>query len=132
MDRQLLEDMIEDLEQAKRLIERRLRALYAMGVSVGITSDAPVGRGSIDRNDLKIEIERQRQAIMAQVEQVKAQAMATVNASHSGNSMFGGMSGGMFGQGMPHFGEGMPEPGSFDPEKLKELRQKIAESGGKK
>jgi hypothetical protein len=117
MDKRLLNEMVEDLEQIKRLVERHLRALRAMGAD---QSDAFADSESTHKNDIKAEIERQRQTIMAQVEQAKAQAMSAAQAARPT-----GM-GSMLGMGMPS-GAGMSGVGSLDFEKLKELQQKVAE-----
>jgi hypothetical protein len=83
MNNQLLEDMIEDLEQVKRLIERRLRVLYAMSAS-GPVENVPVISELINRSDIgnsiKAEIDKRRQEIMLQVEQIRTQTSEQIGA----------------------------------------------------
>jgi hypothetical protein len=133
MDEKFVVELIEDLEHMGQLLDRCVRRLrtWTSGNTGVVTADIakPSVRMPESQNDLRTEIGRQRNAILAQVEQVKAQAMSAVAAAHSGA---GGM--GMT-AGMPGFGPSMASmagmPG-VDPEKLKELQQKIAEMAGNK
>lgn len=112
MDKQFLEDMIEDLEQAKRLIERRLRVLRAMAGGTA-PSENPSQAMSL-KSDLKAEIERQRLEIMAQVSQIKTQATQVANTARA--SIAGA---GLPMAGMADFGQGSAGP-------MEELRRKVA------
>jgi hypothetical protein len=98
MNKQLLEDMIEDLEQAKRLIERRLRALYAMNTGVHVdNANVPVISELTDKsnigNSIKAEIDKRRQEIMSQIEQIRTQATEQVGTLKNSTPMTNGSSG---------------------------------------
>jgi len=112
MEKQFVMELIEDLDHMRQLLERCVKKLRIQ-VSSGIqTSGAnPVSQIIAEDNGIRSEIERQRQAIMAQVEQAKAQAMAV--AATARPTGIGGM-------------PGIPGMGSMNPEILKELQQKIA------
>jgi len=96
MDKKFIEDMIADLERIKQVVEGRLRELYRM-VSLPATEDR--------RSDLRIEIERQRTAIVEQAERIKAQAMAQAAAARQG-AMMGGLP---FASGLSQSGFGNQE-----------------------
>jgi len=134
MDERFVADLIEDLDHMRQLLERcvrRLRTQVSGDISAPMASPVePVLRMSESQNDIRAEIDRQRQAIVAQVEQVKAQALSAVASARSGIST-PGVGGGMPGFGVSGSGlAGML--GSLDPEKLKELQQKIAEAAENK
>jgi hypothetical protein len=114
MEEQFIMELIEDLDHMRQMLERcvrKLRSRVSGNSDIKSGGTMPAVRVSDENNGIRSEIDRQRQIIMAQVEQAKAQAMAAATTARST-----GMS------GMP----GIPSMGSMIPETLKELQQKIA------
>lgn len=104
MNEEFATELIEDLEHMRQLLERCIRKLraHAPGISargpaVPAVAPAAVGHGG----DVRAEIERQRQAIMAQVEQAKAKAMQTAAAAKA-NTAAAGSPGILAGLGNPN------------------------------
>jgi len=122
MDKQLLADMIGELEQAKRLIERRLRALYDLNGGASPkqvearTFSEPIGTG-----DIRAEIDKRRQEIMVEVERTRAQAMAQVAAAKSNIPTAGGIS------GLKTPGASGVHGGAPQQELFEKMRQQMAE-----
>lgn len=115
MDEQFVMELTEDLDHMRQLLERCVRKLrMRMSDNPDIRANAgkPALPMAVEDNGIRAEIEAQRRAIMAQVEQAKAQAVAAATAAGRPIGM-GGMS-------------GMPGMGSMDPETLKELQRKLA------
>lgn len=124
MDERFVAELIEDMEHMGRLLERCVRRLRSQ-----VSTDMPSpGAGAVvesprlsgTRDDIRVEIEKQRRAIMAQVDQVKAQALQAASAAKGGASGLGAMAGLA---GMP----GLPGLDAFGAEALEELRRKLAE-----
>ncbi len=109
MDKEFALELADDLEHMRQLLERCVRKLRA---HAGTPMDAPA---TVERrNDIRTEIERHRQAVMAQVEGAKAQALQAAAAMRTS---------GMAGAGGP-VGPGL---GVSMPGLVEELHRKLAE-----
>jgi len=98
----LVVEMIHDYERIRGMVEIRLRELREManqlGVETRLQPEAATGGGQQMVGDIRSEIERRRNEIMAQTERIKAQAL----------SQMGGGFGGAVPCGVPTLGIGAP------------------------
>lgn len=131
MDEQFVKELIEDLDHvsqmldhARQLFDRcvgKLRSQVSGGAAPSSDSKFATQTNATSVN-IRAEIEKQRQVIMAQVEQVRAQAMKAAQAAQTPVPSANPMPGLGLGN-LPMGGAGMP------PAMLEELRQRLAEAG---
>lgn len=129
MEESLVVELLEDLDHMRQLLERcvrKLRTQVSGDVTVPTFSSSQTPQIPSAVGDIRAEIERQRQAILSQVEQVKAQAVSAVTAARTtGMSMPSGLLGGIPG--------GIPSGGApLSPELFEKLRQQMVEQENKK
>jgi len=121
MEKLFVVELIEDLEHMGQLLDRCVRRLRLLETGAEAPTAKAVPPAVGVQNDIRAEIDRQRKAIMAQVDEIKAQAMQAATAakgSVSGAPMTG--LGAMGGVG-----------GGLSSEMMEELRRKLAEKTDK-
>jgi hypothetical protein len=136
MEESLVVELLEDLDHMRQLLERcvrKLRTQVSGDVAVPTFSSSQTPQIPSAVGDIRAEIERQRQAILAQVEQAKAQAMSAVTAARttgigvpSGMSMPTGLPAGVPGD-LPGISGAASSPELFE-----KLRQHMIEQEKKK
>lgn len=118
MDERVLAEVIEDLDHMRQLLDRCVRRLRGTVIpDVAVANTAPAPAVSAHSGEIRAAIERQRQEIMAKVEQAKAQALASANAARTNGTMPGA--------GMPGIDAALR---AMDPGKLEELQRLLAEA----
>jgi ElaB/YqjD/DUF883 family membrane-anchored ribosome-binding protein len=121
MDEKFVAELIEDMEHMGRLLERCVRRLRSQvsadALPAASASMVEAPRVSGMRDDIRAEIDRQRKAIMAQVDEIKAQAMQAATAAK----------GGVSGAPMTGLGAMGGVGGGLSSEMMEELRRKLAE-----
>jgi hypothetical protein len=136
MEENFVVELLEDLDHMRQLLERcvrKLRTQVSGDVAIPTFSSSQVPQMPSAAGDIRAEIERQRQAILAQVEQAKAQAMSAVTAARttgigvpSGMSMPTGLPAGVPGD-LPGISGAASSPELFE-----KLRQHMIEQEKKK
>lgn len=76
MNKDVIKEMIEDLEQVAQVINNRIQKLYTMLGEQRPLKDMGVAQTA--RNKIKDEIEKQRNDMMSKLEQMRSQTMAQV------------------------------------------------------
>lgn len=101
MDRELLKEIIRDLENVSKVVSVRLDQLYSLlGDAPSSGAARRTQRSTESRDQVRESIEKQRQDMMNRVEEMRRQAMAQVqesinNSTRGAHSMpgIGGMPG---------------------------------------